>query len=65
MGAKAAPWVISSRFSRASSKSAMKVTTTTGARFRYVALFASTTDAAIDALERFGFCKVSVEAMRE
>lgn len=45
-------------------KCQVKVTTTTGARFRYAALFASTCDAAIDALERFGISKISVEPAR-
>ncbi len=45
-------------------KCQVKVTTTTGARFCYAALFASTCDAAIDALERFGISKISVEPAR-
>ena len=45
-------------------KCKVKVTTTTGARFRYAALFASTYDAAIDALEQFGISKINVETAR-
>lgn len=41
-------------------KCQVKVTMTTGARFRYIALFPSTFDAAIDALDRFGHSMISV-----
>ena len=39
--------------------------TATGEQHSYTALFKSTCGAVMDALDRFGFCKVSVEAMRE
>ena len=45
-------------------KCQVKVTTTTGEQHSYAALFTSTIDAAIDALERFGISKISVEAIR-
>lgn len=44
-------------------KCQVKVRTATGEQHSYAALFASTTDAAIDALERFGISKISEEAM--
>lgn len=45
-------------------KCRVSVRTATGEQHSYAALFASTTDAAIDALERFGISKISVEAIR-
>lgn len=45
-------------------KCRVKVRTATGEQHRYVALFFCTTDAAIDALERFGISKISVEPAR-
>ena len=45
-------------------KCRVKVRTATGEQHSYAALFTSTTDAAIDALERFGISKISVEAIR-
>lgn len=46
-------------------KCRVSVRTATGERHSYTALFKSTCGAVMDALDRFGFCKVSVEAMRE
>lgn len=40
------------------------VTTESGARYSYTALHRSTCGAAIDAIQRFGICKVSVRAAR-
>ncbi|VCU72349.1 hypothetical protein PIGHUM_04448 [Pigmentiphaga humi] len=42
----------------------VNVTTASGDRHSYTALHRSTCGAAIDAFERFGFCKVSVRAAR-
>lgn len=46
-------------------KCRVRVRTATGEQRSYTALFKSTCGAVMDALDRFGFCKVSVEAMRE
>lgn len=46
-------------------KCRVSVRTATGEQHSYTALFKSTCGAVMDALDRFGFCKVSVEAMRE
>ena len=45
-------------------KCRVEVTTTEGARHRYIALFRNTCGAVMDALDRFGIAKVSVEAIK-
>lgn len=42
----------------------VNVTTESGDRHSYIALHRNTCGAAMDAFERFGFCKVSVRAAR-
>lgn len=50
--------------SRPPIKCQVRVTTNTGERFRYAALFASTCDAVIDAISRFGVSKISVKSVQ-
>lgn len=44
-------------------KCQVRVTTITGDRFHYAALFSSTCDAVVDAISRFGISKISVRAL--
>ena len=46
-------------------KCRVEVTTAEGVRHRYVALFRNTCGAVMDALDRFGIVKVSVEAIKQ
>jgi len=46
-------------------KCRVKVKTAAGDQHRYTALFSDTVGAAMDALDRFDNCKISVEAIRE